>query len=67
MEVKINLGPLHILTIVFVIMKLTKTITWGWLFVLLPSIISFSVWLFVNIMIIFFLKYMLNIAERALR
>lgn len=36
----IKIGPAHILTIIFVILKLTETITWSWWLVLLPSLVS---------------------------
>lgn len=35
----IKIGAAHILTIIFVILKLTETITWSWWLVLLPSLI----------------------------
>lgn len=41
---------LHILTILFIGLKLTNFITWSWWLVLLPSIASFGV-LFVVFMI----------------
>lgn len=39
----IKIGAAHILTIIFVILKLTETITWSWWLVLLPSLISVAI------------------------
>lgn len=38
------MGIAEVLTIIFVVLKLTGVITWSWWFVLLPSIISFSIY-----------------------
>jgi len=37
-------GVAEVLTIVFIVLKLTEVITWSWWLVLLPSIISFSIY-----------------------
>lgn len=39
-----NLGIAEVLTIVFVVLKLSGVITWSWSLVLLPAIISFSMY-----------------------
>jgi len=36
------MGIAEVLTIVFVVLKLTDVITWSWWLVLLPAILSFS-------------------------
>ena len=40
--IKCNYSILHILTIVFVILKLCNIIDWRWIMVLLPSIIDIA-------------------------
>lgn len=39
-----NMGIAEVLTIVFVVLKLTNVIAWSWWLVLLPAIISFSIY-----------------------
>jgi len=39
-----NLGIAEVLTIVFVVLKLSGVIAWSWSLVLLPAIISFSMY-----------------------
>ncbi|WP_107950734.1 transmembrane Fragile-X-F protein [Lysinibacillus parviboronicapiens] len=36
------MGIAEVLTLIFIILKLTEVIAWSWWYVLLPSIISFS-------------------------
>ncbi|MFJ7954622.1 transmembrane Fragile-X-F protein [Lysinibacillus sp. NPDC096418] len=38
------MGIAEVLTIVFIVLKLTGVIAWSWWLVLLPSIISFSIY-----------------------
>ncbi|KMY32638.1 transmembrane Fragile-X-F protein [Lysinibacillus xylanilyticus] len=38
------MGIAEVLTIVFVVLKLTNVIAWSWWLVLLPAIISFSIY-----------------------
>lgn len=40
-------GVAEVLTIVFIGLKLTEVITWSWWIVLLPSIISFSIYILI--------------------
>ncbi len=37
-------GVAEVLTIVFIVLKLTGVITWSWWLVLLPSLISFTIY-----------------------
>lgn len=48
-----GIGSTEMLTIIFVVLKLTKVITWPWLWVLSPLWISLLLW--VCFLIIFFL------------
>ena len=41
------MGIAEVLTIVFIVLKLTEVITWSWWFVLLPAIISFSIYVLI--------------------
>lgn len=41
-----KIGFLGILTIVFIVLKLTGFISWGWLAVLSPAIAAVLLWLF---------------------
>ncbi|MGE7840009.1 transmembrane Fragile-X-F protein [Lysinibacillus sp. NPDC093712] len=41
------MGVAEVLTIVFIVLKLTEVITWSWWLVLLPSIISFSIYVLI--------------------
>jgi len=52
-----KLGILHVLTLVFLILKLTETITWSWFFVLLPSIIGFLPVFFIFFVFIIFMVF----------
>jgi hypothetical protein len=45
--VNLNAGPAFLLTIVFVVLKLTNVIAWSWLWVLAPLWISFAIFLVV--------------------
>ncbi|MEB2282164.1 transmembrane Fragile-X-F protein [Lysinibacillus xylanilyticus] len=38
------MGIAEVLTIVFIVLKLTDVIAWSWWLVLLPAIISFSIY-----------------------
>ncbi|KOS68342.1 transmembrane Fragile-X-F protein [Lysinibacillus contaminans] len=38
------MGIAEVLTIIFVVLKLTGVIAWSWWLVLLPTIISFSIY-----------------------
>ncbi|MGE7688400.1 transmembrane Fragile-X-F protein [Lysinibacillus sp. NPDC097214] len=44
------MGIAEVLTIVFVVLKLTGVIAWSWWLVLLPAIISFSIYAFILVM-----------------
>ncbi|MFJ7700587.1 transmembrane Fragile-X-F protein [Lysinibacillus fusiformis] len=41
------MGIAEVLTIVLVLLKLTDVITWSWWLVLLPAILSFSLYLLI--------------------
>lgn len=41
------MGIAEVLTVVFIVLKLTDVITWSWWLVLLPAIISFSIYIFI--------------------
>jgi len=41
------MGIAEVLTIVFIVLKLTDGIAWSWWLVLLPAIISFSIYAFI--------------------
>lgn len=43
------MGIAEVLTIVFVVLKLTEVITWSWWFVLLPMILSFSLYAIIGL------------------
>jgi len=40
-------GIAEVLTVVFIVLKLTDVIAWSWWLVLLPAIISFSIYIFI--------------------
>ncbi|GAB0169141.1 transmembrane Fragile-X-F protein [Lysinibacillus sp. CTST325] len=44
------MGIAEVLTIVFIVLKLTDVIAWSWWLVLLPAIISFSIYAFILVM-----------------
>lgn len=52
--IKCNYSILHSLTIIFVILKLCNIINWGWIIVLLPSIIKIILILTALIILILF-------------
>ena len=54
-----GLGICSVLTIVFVVLKLTKVITWSWWWVLCPLWINLILYV-VLVAILFFLKMDLN-------
>ncbi|MGE7793852.1 transmembrane Fragile-X-F protein [Lysinibacillus fusiformis] len=41
------MGIAEVLTVVLVLLKLTDVITWSWWFVLLPAIVSFSLYIII--------------------
>ncbi len=43
------MGIAEVLTIVFVVLKLTDVITWSWWLVLLPAILSFSLYAMIGL------------------
>lgn len=43
------MGIAEVLTIIFVILKLTEVITWSWWLVLLPAILSFSLYAIIGL------------------
>lgn len=43
------MGIAEVLTIVFIVLKLTEVITWSWWFVLLPMILSFSLYAIIGL------------------
>lgn len=52
-----GIGFIGLLTIVFITLKLTGFITWSWWLVLLPMIISFSLWLIIVLGVLLYLAY----------
>jgi len=54
-----SINYFHILTIVFIVLKLCKIINWHWFFVLLPSIISIIVTIII-IIIVFIIMIIAN-------
>jgi len=44
-----NINYMHILTIVFIVLKLCGVIGWNWIYVILPSIISITLTIIVII------------------
>jgi hypothetical protein len=50
------MGIAEILTIIFVVLKLTDVITWSWWLVLLPEIIAVGLYVFWTIVASVFLK-----------
>ncbi|KOP80249.1 transmembrane Fragile-X-F protein [Lysinibacillus sp. FJAT-14745] len=44
------MGIAEVLTVVFIVLKLTNVIAWSWWLVLLPAIISFSVYALILVM-----------------
>ena len=47
-----NINYMHILTIVFIVLKLCGVISWNWIYVILPSIISITLTIIVIIIAI---------------
>ncbi|MEQ6048290.1 transmembrane Fragile-X-F protein [Lysinibacillus capsici] len=43
------MGIAEVLTIVFVVLKLTDVITWSWWLILLPAILSFSLYAIIGL------------------
>lgn len=43
------MGIAEVLTIVFVVLKLTNVITWSWWLLLLPAILSFSLYAIIGL------------------
>lgn len=52
--IKYNFSILHILTIIFIVLKLCNIIDWKWIIVLLPSIIKITIILIALIILILF-------------
>ena len=52
--IKYNFSILHILTIIFIVLKLCNIIDWKWILVLLPSIIKITIFLIALIILILF-------------
>ncbi len=46
----VNMGIAEVLTIVFIVLKITNVIAWSWWLVLLPAIISFSIYALILVM-----------------
>ncbi|MCE4042892.1 transmembrane Fragile-X-F protein [Lysinibacillus fusiformis] len=44
------MGIAEVLTVVLVLLKLTDIITWSWWLVLLPAIVSFSLYIIIIVM-----------------
>jgi len=44
------MGIAEVLTIVFIVLKITNVIAWSWWLVLLPAIISFSIYALILVM-----------------
>lgn len=44
-----NMGIAEVLTVIFIVLKLTEVITWSWWLVLLPAMISFSIYVLILI------------------
>ncbi|TKI67567.1 MULTISPECIES: hypothetical protein [Lysinibacillus] len=43
------MGIAEVLTVIFIVLKLTEVITWSWWLVLLPAMISFSIYVLILI------------------
>ena len=52
--IKYNFSILHILTIIFIVLKLCNIIDWKWIIVLLPSIIKITIFLIALMILILF-------------
>lgn len=52
--IKCNYSILHILTMIFIVLKLCNIIDWKWIIVLLPSIIKITIFLIALIILILF-------------
>lgn len=52
--IKYNFSILHILTMIFIVLKLCNIIDWKWIIVLLPSIIKITIILIALIILILF-------------
>lgn len=52
--IKYNFSILHILTMIFIVLKLCNIIDWKWIIVLLPSIIKITIFLIALIILILF-------------
>lgn len=47
-----SINYLHILTLIFVVLKLCNVINWKWIFVIMPSLISIGLTIFIIVMIL---------------
>ena len=52
-----QIGFAGLLTIVFIVLKLTEVIAWSWLWVLSPLWIGFALWLFIVVILVGFLAW----------
>ena len=58
---QIKLSICYILTLIFVVLKLTGVINWGWTWVILPIFIPFIIATFFFIVIGYILKKIFNL------
>ena len=53
-ESKVGIGFCNILTLIFIVLKLTKVIDWSWWIVLLPTLINISVVFIITLLFAYF-------------
>ena len=49
-----NIGFAGLLTLIFIVLKLTEVIAWSWLWVLSPLWIGFALWFLLSSIVVFF-------------
>ena len=54
------MGFLNTLTLIFIVLKLLNVISWGWFYVLLPTLFPITLW----IVLIFFWAIMKVVSEK---
>jgi hypothetical protein len=53
-ENNMNIGFAGLLTLIFIVLKLTEVIAWSWLWVLSPLWIGFALWFLLSSIVVFF-------------
>jgi hypothetical protein len=53
-ENNMNIGFAGLLTLIFIVLKLTEVVAWSWLWVLSPLWIGFAIWFLLSSIVVFF-------------